>query len=123
MELLSHLKDISIETSSEDLRIQTISFKFSPNKYFSNETLTKTFIPKSGAPEKFNEYSLMDDSESEKTKIDWYSEDKNLVLKFPTKGKEPFEDDFDPGSFFSVFFQAEKGLGLDVSSDRGLSKS
>lgn len=101
---MSHLTDLSLSKPA-DLRGLTITFTFSENPYFSNSTLTKTFTAKPDAPQ-FPEFELSEDTTCDKTKIDWKSDDKNLAKLHPTKG-DADEEDFEPGSFFSNFFESE----------------
>lgn len=106
---LNHLTDINV-VEDESVRGVTITFTFSENPYFSNSTLVKTFKPKADAPE-FPDFDLEEHSTHEATKIDWKSDDKNLTKLNPTKGGED-DDDFEPGSFFSTFFETTTPMAV-----------
>lgn len=108
----SHLTDLEVEKDSKDLRSLTLTFHFSPNEYFNNSTLVKTFKPSPGAP-KFPEYEVAEDSENEIVKLDWKNDEKNLCKLNPTKG-DPDNEDFEPGSFFSTFFESKASTAVST---------
>lgn len=120
-EALSYLSDVQVERDIEDPRAATITFSFRENPYFSNEKLVKTFGLVDGAKTLEDEFNFLEETKPEKTQIDWKSDDKNLSKLKPTIGG-PESDDFEPGSFFSTFFEntdpeVAGGIGHALISD------
>lgn len=101
---LSYLSNIEVDRDIEDPRAATITFHFRENPYFSNDKLVKKFSLVKGAKSLEDEFNFLEETRPEKTQIDWKSDDKNLVKLKPTIGG-PDSDDFEPGSFFSTFFE------------------
>ncbi|SNX87651.1 related to SET protein (Protein phosphatase 2A inhibitor) [Melanopsichium pennsylvanicum] len=102
-EALSYLSNIEVERDIDDPRAATITFHFRENPYFSNDKLVKKFSLVDGAKSLEDEFNFLEETKPEKTDINWKSDDKNLVKLKPTTGG-PDSDDFEPGSFFSTFF-------------------
>jgi len=109
---LTYLTNLEALEDPTDSRKTVITFEFSENPYFSNTTLVKTFTPKPDAPD-YSEYDVEEHSTHEKVKIDWKSDDKNLTKLQPTKGSEE-DDEYEPGSFFAVFFESDESLAVSV---------
>ncbi|KAJ1018063.1 hypothetical protein NDA16_004932 [Ustilago loliicola] len=105
-EALSYLSNVEVDRDIEDPRAATITFSFRENPYFSNEKLVKKFSLVDGAKSLEDEFNFLEETKPEKTQIDWKSDDKNLCKLKPTIGG-PDSDDFEPGSFFSTFFENE----------------
>lgn len=103
-EALSYLSDVHVDRKIEDPRAATITFSFRENPFFSNDKLVKTFSLVDGAKTLEDEFNFLEETKPEKTQIDWKSDDKNLSKLRPTIGG-PESDDFEPGSFFSTFFE------------------
>lgn len=103
--LFDHLSNIRVERSEKDPREATIHFDFKDNEYFSDSTLTKTFKVKKDAEPLSAEFDFPRNVESAKVKINWKSDDKNQSKLRPTKLEG--EDEFEPGSFFSSFFEQD----------------
>ncbi|KAJ9475298.1 hypothetical protein PHBOTO_005383 [Pseudozyma hubeiensis] len=101
---LSYLSNVEVDRNIEDPRAATITFSFRENPYFSNDKLVKEFSLVDGAKSLEDEFNFLEETKPEKTQIDWKSDDKNLVKLKPTIGG-PESDDFEPGSFFSTFFE------------------
>jgi len=74
--ILKHLTDVKI-VNKEDRLTFSLEFHFTPNDYFTNEVLTKTYI-----------YDVKDHQchDVESTKIEWKAEDKipNTIIKTKT---------------------------------------
>jgi len=115
---LSYLSDLELKVDPEDPRAFELVFTFNENPYFSNATLTKSFVlaeenaagssSKAKANGNITDDMLNFDPEEDlkplKTNIDWKSSEKNLCEKHPRsflEGDEDFEGD--PGSFFWWF--------------------
>lgn len=103
-EALSYLSNVEIDRDAADPRPATITFTFRENPFFSNEKLTKKFTLVEGAKSLEDEFNFLEETRPQKTEIDWKSDDKNLCKLKPTIGG-PDSDDFEPGSFFSTFFE------------------
>ncbi|CDS00090.1 hypothetical protein [Sporisorium scitamineum] len=101
---LSYLSNVEVHRDVEDPRAAEIIFTFRENPYFSNDKLVKKFPLVDGAKSLEDDFNFIDQTNPEKTQIDWKSDDKNLCKLKPTIGG-PDSDDFEPGSFFSVFFE------------------
>jgi template-activating factor I len=99
------LSAIRVERSTTDPREATIHFDFEENKYFKNSTLTKAFKVKKDAEPLSAEFDFPRNVESSKVTIDWKSDEVNQSKLRPTVVDS--EDDFEPGSFFSSFFEQE----------------
>ncbi|WFD21909.1 hypothetical protein MEQU1_000568 [Malassezia equina] len=108
--LLDHLKRIDVERDVNDPRTCKIAFHFASNDFIADEVLVKSFdlAPDAGDASAFD---FTTDLVPVKTSISWKSDDVNLAAKKPTKGdlneNEDEEDDFEPGSFFSSFFESD----------------
>lgn len=103
-EALSYLNDISVERDLNDPREATITFGFKENPFFSNDKLVKKFTLKEGAKTLDDEFNFVEDTVPQATSISWKSDEKNLSKQRPTVGGRD-SDDFEPGSFFSTFFE------------------
>lgn len=103
-EALSYLSNVDVERDLNDPRAATITFSFRENPFFSNDKLAKKFSLVDGADSLEDEFNFLEQTTPEKTQIDWKSDDKNLCKLKPTVGG-PDSDDFEPGSFFSTFFE------------------
>lgn len=107
--LLDHLKRIDVQRDANDPRACNIVFHFAPNHFIDDEVLLKSFelAPDAGEAATFD---FTTDLVPVKTTIAWKSDDVNLAKKKPTKGdlneNEDEDDDFEPGSFFSSFFES-----------------
>jgi nucleosome assembly protein 1-like 1 len=64
--ILTHLKDIKLVDHDDRLSF-TVNFEFTPNEYFNNNVLTKTY---------HYEFDGQDLHQVDATKVDWKSEDK-----------------------------------------------
>lgn len=106
--LLVKLKDVDVKKNVEDPRICTITFTFDDNEYLSENKLVKEFTLKEGAaPLGHEDFEWTEDLVPKKTEIKWKSEEVNLCKKKPTmEPKDGGDDEFEPGSFFSSFFQS-----------------
>ncbi|KAH8929514.1 hypothetical protein BT69DRAFT_1292519 [Atractiella rhizophila] len=119
-EALEALEDLKI-IHKEDPRYFDIVLTFKENPFFSNTTLVKSYsltpadnvkleTPAAPVPK----YSLEAETYTSPTPIDWKSEDKNLVKKYPAKNIDDMEE-FDEvpdqihGSFFNYFTSGEDG--------------
>lgn len=105
-EVFKYLQDLNVEypqLEAGDPRPVKISFTFGENPFFSNTLLVKEFTLKPDAPAPAPEFDLSEIAATTATPIDWKDDEHNLVKKNPqTKGQD--DDDFEPGSFFSHFF-------------------
>ncbi|PWY97007.1 hypothetical protein BCV70DRAFT_203249 [Testicularia cyperi] len=120
-EALSYLSNIDVERDVEDPRAATITFSFRENPFFSDEKLVKKFSLVDGAKSLEDEFNFLEETKPEPTKINWKSDDKNLSKLKPTIGG-PDSDDFEPGSFFSTFFENDNqeiagGIGHAIIMD------
>ncbi|WFD25630.1 hypothetical protein MNAN1_000593 [Malassezia nana] len=108
--LLDHLTRIDVQRDVDDPRACQISFHFSPNDLITDAVLVKKFDLSPDAQDAAA-FDFSTDLVPVKTTIAWKSDDVNLAKKKPTKGdlnmNEDEEDDFEPGSFFSSFFESE----------------
>jgi len=108
--LLDHLKRIDVQRDVNDPRACKIAFHFAPNDFISDEVLVKSFELAQDA-RKATAFDFAADLVPVKTTISWKSDDVNLAKNKPTKGDlnddEDEEDDFEPGSFFSSFFESD----------------
>ena len=109
--LLDHLTKLVVTRKPEDPRSARIEMHFSPNEHISDEVLVKEFAPRPDAGEITGEFDFVADTVPRKTTIHWKSDDKNLAKLKPTTGGEDEADpDFEPGSFFSSFFESDSPL-------------
>lgn len=103
----SYLEDLDIEypqLEKGDPRPVRMSFTFGPNPYFSDKVLVKEFTIKPDAPPLQAEFDLTEVGQTTPTPIDWKDDEHNIAKKNP-QFKSSDDEDFDPGSFFSHFFQ------------------
>ena len=125
--LLDHLTKIDVQRDVNDPRAAKIEFHFSPNEYINDQVLVKEFKLSPEAGEQSAQFDFATDTVPVKTSIAWKSDDVNLAKKKPTTGNigtgkegengandgedaeglEEEDDDFEPGSFFSSFFENE----------------
>ncbi|CAO1628491.1 unnamed protein product [Parajaminaea phylloscopi] len=107
--LLAKLKTVDVTKDLEDPRICKITFTFHDNDFLSENTLVKEFVPKEGAaPLGHEDFEWTEDLLPKKTEIQWKSDEVNLCKKKPTTEPQGDDDDeFEPGSFFSSFFDSE----------------
>ncbi|UZJ52389.1 hypothetical protein CBS101457_001709 [Exobasidium rhododendri] len=103
--VFDYLNGIRVERSTTDPREATIHFDFEENKYFKDTTLTKAFKVKKDAEPLSAEFDFPRNVESSKTIIEWKGDDVNQSKLRPTKIDS--EDEFEPGSFFSSFFEQD----------------
>lgn len=106
--LIAKLKDVSVSKDPQDPRACTITFVFHDNDFLAENTLTKEFkLKKDATPLGHEDFDWSEDLIPIKTEIKWKSDDVNLVKKKPTTEPEgDNEDEFEPGSFFSSFFDS-----------------
>lgn len=114
--LLDALTKVDVKRDADDPRAATIAFHFAPNDYISDAVLVKEFKldPKAGP---FTaQFDFASETIPQPTTIHWKSDEKNLSKRKPTIGDlkeehgeedEEDEDDFEPGSFFSSFFDSQ----------------
>lgn len=102
--VLEHLQTIKLHRDAKDPRAVGIEFVFAPNEFFTNTTLRKDFELTKDS-DKLPHFELSSDTTTKKVAIDWKSDEVNQCKKRPTKGS--IEDDFEPGSFFSSFFDSD----------------
>ncbi|MBW0571360.1 hypothetical protein O181_111075 [Austropuccinia psidii MF-1] len=119
---LSHLEDLELEHDPTDARNVTFHFHFAKgNPYFSNRTLSKKFTvaettPDEAVPNGKNsqkphplllemnqKYDLEQPVESKPVKIDWASEEHNLVAKKPWAAAQSMDDEDGDEDFTGVF--------------------
>ena len=118
--LLDHVTKIEVDRDLEDPRAAKIEFHFSPNDFINDTVLIKEFKLLPEASEFTSQFDFASDTVPVKTPISWKSDEVNLSKKKPTVGNinadkedeedeenEEDEDDFEPGSFFSSFFDNE----------------
>ena len=118
--LLDHVTKIEVDRDLEDPRAAKIEFHFSPNYFINDTVLIKEFKLLPEASEFTSQFDFASDTVPVKTPISWKSDEVNLSKKKPTVGNinadkedeedeenEEDEDDFEPGSFFSSFFDNE----------------
>ncbi|WFD05238.1 hypothetical protein MVES1_000566 [Malassezia vespertilionis] len=114
--LLDHLTKVEVKRNPEEPRAATIEFHFSPNEFIEEPVLVKEFKLDPAAGEFSAQFDFASETVPQKTKVTWKSEEKNLSKRKPTTGTlrddavvedEDEEDDFEPGSFFSSFFDSE----------------
>jgi hypothetical protein len=104
-DLLQKLVSINVEQDEQDPRSATVTFEFGDNEYLKSNTLVKKFTVKAdAAPLGSDEGEWVEDVTPHKTEIEWTSDEKNLAKQLPLS--KPGEEDFQPGSFFSSFFDA-----------------
>lgn len=117
--LLNSLTKIDVKRDAADPRAATIEFHFAPNDYISDAVLTKEFKldPKAGPFS--SQFDFAAETIPQKSEIHWKSDAKNLAKLKPTVGDlkeidvdaeeedDEEEDDFEPGSFFSSFFDSQ----------------
>lgn len=114
-QLLNSLSKIDVKRNADDLRGARIEFHFQPNDFISDAVLVKEFKPDPEAGEFTTKFDFAADTVPVKTQISWKSDDKNLCKLKPTVGdlkenegdEDDEEPDFEPGSFFSSFFDSE----------------
>ena len=117
-DLLQKLVSINVEQDEQDPRSATVTFEFGNNEYLKSNTLVKKFTVKAdAAPLGSDEGEWVEDVTPHKTEIEWTSDEKNLAKQLPLS--KPGEEDFQPGSFFSSFFDAIDEQ-VTVSGGRGL---
>ncbi|PWN51230.1 hypothetical protein IE53DRAFT_58711 [Violaceomyces palustris] len=119
-EALSHLSNITVERDLEDPRAASVTFEFRENPYFTNASLTKKFTLAPDAVSLEDDFNFVEHTVPEKTEIDWKSDDKNLVKLKPTVGGQSGDEEFEPGSFFSTFFDntnKEGGIGHTIIAE------
>lgn len=100
--LLKHLADIKVRTQSDPELSFTLEFHFSPNEFFSNTRLDKTYFMKC-RPDPNDPFSF-DGPEIYKTtatKIEWM-EGKNVTMEKNAEG-----EDVSRASFFNFFMPPE----------------
>lgn len=117
--LLDHLTKIEVVRDPEDPRAAKIEFHFSPNDFINDKVLVKEFKLAPNAGEFTSQFDFATDTVPVKTPISWKSDEVNLSKQKPTTGDisagkededdddDEAEDDFEPGSFFSSFFDNE----------------
>ncbi|KAN0063933.1 hypothetical protein ACQY0O_003539 [Thecaphora frezii] len=120
-EALSYLSDVKVDRDLDDPRAATITFSFRENPFFSDKELVKKFALKEDAKSLEDEFNFVEETKPEKTEINWKSDDKNLCKLHPTVGGRD-SDDFEPGSFFSTFFEntdseIASGIGHSIIVD------
>lgn len=103
--IFDHLSAVRVDRSETDPREATVHFDFEANDYFTDSTLTRAFKVKDGAEPLSLEFDFSDNVESTRTVINWKSDEKNQSKLRPTKLQA--DDEFEPGSFFSSFFEQE----------------
>lgn len=117
--LLDALTKIEVKRDVNDPRAATIEFHFAPNDYISDKVLVKEFKldPKAGPFS--SQFDFASETIPQPATINWKSDEKNLSKRKPTIGDlkeekeeadeddEEDEDDFEPGSFFSSFFDSQ----------------
>ncbi|PWN43615.1 hypothetical protein IE81DRAFT_336978 [Ceraceosorus guamensis] len=102
--VFEHLTGISVTQSDKDPRESSVTFKFADNDFFGNKELTKKFTVKKDAPPLGSSSGAwQEDVQTEATKIDWKSDDKNLSKKYPLVNEQQV---LETGSFFACFFEA-----------------
>ena len=118
--LLDSVTKIAVKRDVNDPRAATIEFHFAPNDFIHDTVLVKEFKldPKAGP---FSaQFDFASETIPQPTTIQWKSDEKNLSKRKPTIGDlkeikegqedaedEEEEDDFEPGSFFSSFFDSQ----------------
>lgn len=114
--LLDSITKIVVERDAADPRAAKISFHFAPNEFISDEVLVKEFTLDPKAGPFTSQFDFAFETVPQKTAIHWKSDAKNLSKLKPTVGDlkdeteeddEEDADDFEPGSFFSSFFDSE----------------
>ncbi|WFD29259.1 hypothetical protein MSPP1_000266 [Malassezia sp. CBS 17886] len=132
--LLNHLTKVDVKRDVADPRAATVEFHFSPNEYINDSVLVKEFALDPKAGDFTTQFDFASETVPKKTPIHWKSDEKNLAKLKPTVGDlkadlgeveeedEEDEDDFEPGSFFSSFFDSESrqvagGIGRAVVED------
>lgn len=113
-QLLDSLTKVDVKRNPDDMRGATIEFHFKPNDFISDAVLVKEFKADPESGPFTSEFDFAADTVPVKTAISWKSDDKNLSKLKPTvgdlketEGDEEEEPDFEPGSFFSSFFDSE----------------
>ncbi|KDN39010.1 hypothetical protein K437DRAFT_259212 [Tilletiaria anomala UBC 951] len=108
-EVFKYLTDFSIERTGAngDPRPNKFHFTFGENPYFSDKVLTKEFVLAENAPALSANFDASEELKALKTSIAWKDDEHNLAAKNPQKGGRD-DDDFEPGSFFSCFFESEQ---------------
>ncbi|WFD33904.1 hypothetical protein MCUN1_000730 [Malassezia cuniculi] len=113
-QLLDSLTKIDVKRNPDDLRGALIEFHFKPNDFISDSVLVKEFKADPDSEPFSVDFDFAADTVPVKTQINWKSDDKNLSKLKPTVGdlkevedEEDEEPDFEPGSFFSSFFDSE----------------
>ena len=107
-EAFKYLTDFEIiRDANGDPRPAEVRFTFAENPFFANQQLVKKFTLKEGAGE-YNdpEYELSQVVQTSKVTIDWKDDEHNLSKKNPSMGGRE-DDDFEPGSFFNIFFEKD----------------
>lgn len=104
--VFDYLSAIRVERNEKDVREASIHLDFEPNDYFNNSTLTRSFKLKEGAGSLGAEFDFPEHMKSEPFVIEWKSDEKNQAKLRPTQFSED-EEDFEPGSFFSSFFDSK----------------
>ncbi|WFC98599.1 hypothetical protein MYAM1_001329 [Malassezia yamatoensis] len=112
--LLDSVTKINVERDVNDPRAASIHFHFAPNDFIEDKVLVKEFPLDPKAGEFSSQFDFASETIPQPTKIQWKSDEKNLSKLKPTvgdlvEGKEDDEEDidFEPGSFFSSFFDSE----------------
>lgn len=106
--LIAKLKDIRVHRDVEDPRGAKVEFVFHDNDFLADNTLVKEFVVKPDAnPLGSEDFDWSEDLEAKPCTIQWKSDEVNLCKKKPTAAVEDDDDDaFEPGSFFSSFFES-----------------
>lgn len=108
---------------SQELRKYTIEFIFNENDYLENNTLTKVFSPKKDCPALGeDDMRWADCLETTKSDIKWKNDKVNLCKLKPTSNPEGGSESFEPGSFFSSFFESDhpevaNGIGQIIADE------
>ncbi|WFD42687.1 hypothetical protein MPSI1_001335 [Malassezia psittaci] len=113
--LLDYVTKIDVKRDVNDPRAASIEFHFAPNDFIEDKVLVKEFKLDPKAGEFSSQFDFASETIPQPTKIQWKSDEKNLSKLKPTvgdlvEGKEDDDDediDFEPGSFFSSFFDSE----------------
>lgn len=125
IQALSYLNNIELKQSTGDPRPFELTFHFDENPYFTNTTLTKTYVLAKGEQPAEGEELIKAmqswspaEMTSEAIPIDWKA-GQNLIEKYPRHKDAQGDFEGDTGSFFHYFTEKNdpQSIGLLLQAD------
>ncbi|PWN30338.1 hypothetical protein BDZ90DRAFT_276805 [Jaminaea rosea] len=122
--LITKIKNVKVTRPAEDPRGASITFEFHDNEFLAESSITKVFKPKADArPLGHEDFEWSEDLVPQTCSVKWTDDEHNLCKKKPTvEPKDEDDDNFEPGSFFSSFFESENpeivnGIGQIIAQN------